>query len=199
MSFNINEFSSQIADNGLLRTNKFLARFPVPNGLLNFQSDTYEPTETARFLEYWCEAAQIPSLILATHPITRYGYGTQENKPFLNQVQNMNFTFISDGGGSIWRFFYTWMNLIINTRLATGIQTSINNQTPYEISYKSDYCSDIEVIAFNDIQQPVLTVVLKEAYPVFLGEINLNWAEKNNIVKFPVTFTTESWGVVATS
>jgi len=193
--FSINDFLSQISDNGILRTNKFRCRFPVPNGLLNFQDADFIPTETSRFLEYWCESAQIPSLIYATHPNLRYGYGTAENKPFLSQVQNLNFTFLSDASASIWRFFYEWMNVIINIRLNNGIQDSTVNQQPYEVGYKFDYVSDVNIQVFNDIGDLVYNVLLFEAYPVFLGEVSLNWADKNNFVRFPISFTFNTWGV----
>lgn len=188
--FCINDFLSQVEDNGILRTNKFKARFPIPNALLAQQPAL---TETSRLLEFWCTSAQIPSLIFATHPNMRYGYGTPENKPFLSQIQNLNFTFLSDGTGAIWSFFYNWMNTIINIRLQDGIRGSGVNQQPYEVGYKFDYVSDINVLVFNDVGDLVYNVLLTEAYPVFLGELSFNWADKNNFVQFPISFTFNTW------
>jgi hypothetical protein len=191
--FSINDFLSQVEDNGILRSNKFKARFPVPNGLLNQENSDFNITETSRLLEFWCDSTQIPSLIFATHPIVRYGYGTSENKPFLSQIQNLNFTFMSDASGAIWNFFYSWMNTIINIRTDSGILDPTALQQPYEVGYKYDYASDVNIICYNDIGEAVFNVILIEAYPVFLGEIPLAWSEKNTIVRFPVSFTFNQW------
>lgn len=189
-SFNINDFLAEVNDKGILRTNKFLCRFPVPIAL--FQK-SQNALGTARILELWCESATIPGLILATHNVPRYGYGAQENKPFLQQTQNANFSLISDGNAENWRFFYDWMNLILNTKLVEGIHTDTNTPAVYEVGYKFEYASDVEVLVYNDNQDVVLHTVLQEAYPVFIGEVNLHWGEKGNLVRFPVTFTYQSW------
>ena len=190
-NFNVNEFIAEVESRGgLLKPSRFRARFPLPLGMIG----SLDARETTRSMEYWCDSAAIPSVIHAVHSVMRYGYGQQENKPFLTQIQNINFTFLADADGDNWRFFYEWMNLILNTRFSRGIVGADQlGSMPYEISYKPNYVSDIQVTLFNEELQPTFSAILEEAYPIFLGDLNLNWNEQNQIVRFPVTFTFASW------
>jgi hypothetical protein len=66
-------------------------------------------------------------------------------------------------------------------------------QNPWELAYKYEYVSDVEVIVFNEQGNDVLTVVLREAYPTFVGDVQLNWGDTNNIARIPVTMTVYDW------
>ena len=190
--FNINNFLSNINTNGVMRNNKFLVRIPTPNGF----SGQSILNETGKYLELWCESANLPSAMLGTQSIRRYGYGHEEKRPTTIQMSDMSLTFISDGRAAIWAFFQQWIRLIYNYDLSSGLLKNngvSTNMSAMDLSYKSDYAVDIELFVFSETGQQLLSVMLREAYPHTLGDIQLNWADTNNIAKIPVSFTFFDW------
>jgi hypothetical protein len=197
--FNINTFLAHVDENSILKTNKFLCRFPLPVGLRG--DPAFQPffNETSRNLELWCDSAGLPPVILAEHPVLRYGYGAIERKPFSQQVETANFSFYGDGKGSIWNFFYEWTRLILNHNQGNSINQEQNavsgfTMAPYELSYKYEYVSDVNIIAFNDAGEEAIKVILREAYPLFLAGSPLGWGEKG-IMRHMVTMSFQSWNV----
>jgi hypothetical protein len=65
---------------------------------------------------------------------------------------------------------------------------------PYELSYKYEYVSDVNIIAFNDAGEEAIKVILREAYPLFLAGSPLGWGEKG-IMRHMVTMSFQSWNV----
>lgn len=192
--FNVETFKSSIGKNGVMRNNKFLVRMPYPRGMLNSNA----LKTTSRYLELWCESTNIPGVSLATTEIRRYGYGNVEKKPYVAVNNDVNFSFLSDADGDVWSFFQQWIRMIVNYDMRYGINANRNNgvlagQKPFELGYKYEYASDIEVIVFNETGKETLKVILREAYPTFVGDVQLNWGDTNNIARIPVTMTVYDW------
>jgi hypothetical protein len=187
--FNINSFLAVMAENGIQRNNKYLVRFPTPNSLLgasNISSGAY--INTSRELEYFCDSALIPGVAMLTHPTLRYGYGTTNKMPFAVQFNDASFTFIGDGSAAIWTLMTQWMNSTIGFSLIDGFPSK-----EYELSYRGSYTSDINVIAFNDAGDVTFDIVMREAFPVYVGDMPLNWSDNNSIQRIPVTFSFNDW------
>lgn len=190
--FNIDNFISNINANGVMRNNKFLVRIPTPAGF----GGQSKLNGTAQYLELWCDSANLPGVALGTANVRRYGYGHEETRPTHIQNNNINLTFISDGRAAIWTFFQQWIKLIYNYDLSNGVYKPngvMSNQKPMELAYKTDYAVDIEIFVFNDSGEQLLSVMLREAYPVDLGSVQLNWGDTNNIAKIPASFTYFDW------
>lgn len=195
--FNVQSFISSVSKNGIMRNNKFLVRIPMPRGMLQSNASA-RLQSTSRFIELWCESTNIPGVSLSTNEIRRYGYGNVEKKPYVSINNDVNFSFLSDGDGEIWSFFQQWIRMIVNYDMRNGIDPPTKNgvlpgQNPWELAYKYEYVSDVEVIVFNEQGNDVLTVVLREAYPTFVGDVQLNWGDTNNIARIPVTMTVYDW------
>lgn len=198
--FNINNFKSQIDLKGVQRPNKFVCIIPMPSGLQG-STRVGEWSTVASKLEFWCEAASVPGVALSTHQVIRYGYGAFEKKPFAPIFSDVNLTFISDGKSTNWDFFYSWIKMIHNFDLRRGINvqgtsTSIVNGIrldSFETAYKSDYFVDLNIICHDDTGNEINRVILRDAYPIYVGEIALNWADNNSFSKLPVTFTFMDW------
>lgn len=199
--FNISTFKSSIAKNGgVMRNNKFMVRIPMPIGMFENAASgaTSILTNTARVLELWCESTNIPGISLSTNEIRRYGYGNVEKRPYVAINNDVNFSFLSDSNADVWTFFQQWIRMIVNYDMRYGINANQNNgvlkgQKPFELGYKYEYCSDVEIIVFNENGKETLKVVLREAYPTFVGDIQLNWGDTNNIARIPVTMTVYDW------
>lgn len=195
--FNISNFKSQQID-GILRNNKFLVEIPIPRTLQTMNSSVLRQNiqETQKFLEYYCEATNLPGLALNTNDIRNAGYGPVEKKPYNTTFTDINLIFVSDSSGDNLRFFHQWIKSIQNFDLRNTLSGSVlstNDQSPYELNYKSDYCVDMKIRVYDEQGAEIVSLTLGEAYPIFVGDIPLNWGDKNNYIRIPVTFTFLSW------
>lgn len=194
--FNVNTFRSNITkNNGLLKNNKFMVRMFAPKGFQSSQR-AQELTETARYMEFWCESANIPGVSLNVNEIRRYGYGTIEKKPYASLNNDINMSFLGDAKGAIWTYFQQWLRLIVNYDMRKGIIAETGmmpGQSPFLMSYKDDYAVDIYLYVFDDRNNEILTIVLRDAYPIFVGDVQLNWGDTNSLMRIPVTFTVYDW------
>lgn len=196
--FNISTFRSIIREKGVLKPNQFLVRIPRPAGLTVANENYEEVIETNRMLEYWAQSAVIPGVSMQTHSVIRYGYGGAEVKPFRAGFQAANFIFTSDAFGENHRFFNAWSKLIINHDLSRGVyekgeQTPTSSVSgirldPYEIGYKYEYASDINVISYNERGDAAIDITLREAFPVAIGDLDMNWADNAGYIRLPVQF-----------
>ena len=197
-------------DRGFAKPSKFLAKIPIPASL--YGADEFN--ETGRDLSFWCDAASLPGAALQTRDVPRYGYGMIEKRPVRNIVQDLNFTFYADGGtnpnipneGTNWNFFTTWVRSISNFNMAQGFMmppggsvpagtggTGNNPLEPYEIAYKASYVSDIEVHVFRPDGSESHAVVLRDAFPTYVQEINVRWGDDGAIMQIPVLFAFTDW------
>lgn len=194
--FNLNTFRSNVTkNNGLLKNNKFMVRMFAPRG---FQSTAkgQELSQTARFLEFWCESANIPGVSLNVNEVRRYGYGTIEKKPYASLNNDINMSFLGDAKGAIWTYFQQWLRLIVNYDMRRGITAETGmmpGQSPFLMSYKDDYAVDIYLYVFDDRNNEIFRIVLRDAYPIFVGDVQLNWGDTNSLMRIPVTFTVYDW------
>lgn len=193
--FNLNTFRSNLnKNNGLLKNNKFMVRMYAPQGFKN--SRAQELNETARFMEFWCESANIPGVSLNVNEVRRYGYGTIEKKPYASLNNDINMSFLGDAKGAIWTYFQQWLRLIVNYDMRRGIFAETGmmpGQSPFLMSYKDDYAVDIYLYVFDDRNNEIFRIVLRDAYPIFVGDVQLNWGDTNSLMRIPVTFTVYDW------
>jgi hypothetical protein len=141
------------------------------------------------------ESFSQPGVAFATSDIRRYGIGPIERKPYVPIFLDYNINFIGDSDGVIHKFFYFWLNSIINyTSLPSGDgEKDIFQKGPYEVEYKDNYKTDISIYTFNEVQQKAGIIILYNAHPFSMGEIGRNWADENTLVRIPVQFTYSHW------
>lgn len=208
MGFDINEFSQVLANNnGLLSPAHFSVQITTPMALLTLLNNQNISAfgQTATKLPFFCEAAQLPGVQLATSNVQRYGYGPTEKKPTGVNFSEVTLSFIGDGEGEIWQYFQQWVKCIVNYDARNGLNTATNalSQTttgsvyPYEIGYKDDYCIDLAIYVYDKTNNQTIAVTLREAYPIFVGDVKLNWMAGKEIMRIPVTFTFVDWYNVA--
>lgn len=197
--FNISTFRSYLEASGVQRPSKFLVRIPMPVGMLS-HPEFSQITDTVRQLEYWADAASLPGMIINSHPNLRYGYGAYDKKPVSPIVEDIGISFIGDGLGAIHHFFLEWMRMIINYDMSKGIKpgsrtgsVSGKNLDPYEVSYKYEYMTDINIVTFNEVNEEIQSIVLREAWPIGIEASQLQWAAVNSLVRLPVIFTCQDW------
>lgn len=193
--FNVGNILAELARAGLQRTNKYVVQVPVCNALTAAGGNYMD---TGRALEFYAERATLPGVGLLTNDVRRYGYGVTEKKPFAPAFADCPFLFRADARDRIHDFFRSWIAVTIpfspavSGMQANTSQVPLPNQRPFEVSYKRDYAVDVTVVAFDDSGEPTTRIVLREAYPIMVGDVPLAWGDKD-YVRYPVTLTFFDW------
>lgn len=196
MSFNIEEFRShQNRNKAYARTNKFHVRIGVPQVLLN---GVYtEGMATARFLEYYIQDGSIPGIELVTGDVRRHTYGPNEKRPYGVNVAPVSLLINNDGSNKAYDFFEAWISSIIphdyNQGMLGSRQTGAQNVPVYQLSYKQEYATEIEITAFAENKSIISQHKLIEAFPSSISNIAMSWGDLNQIQQFTVEFQYLDW------
>jgi hypothetical protein len=197
-NLNLSDFKSAVVKKGYLTPNRFLVTIPsLPNGVLQSSGSSSNFGSLTNSLQFYIDTCNLPGVQINTSDNYRYGYGVVVKRPTGLTFADITTSAHSDSEGQVLKFFQNWMKVIMNYDNRTGdlnAQTGlIRGQVPYEIAYKSDYAVDMTITVFNQAGDAVVEVDLHDAYPIFLNDIGLSWAENSSIMRIPVTFTYKSW------
>ena len=189
--FNIEDFKSELRSrNGVMRNNRFLITFPPPTVLQR----NGPAASMNRSIEFWCESINLPGYQLMQHDTRRWTYGPSEKRPFAPNFQSLQCSFIADGKGEIWTFFNNWLQYILSHNTPNGF----NNPSgfggyPYELAYKVDYVTELNIAVFDETGKKQINIICKEAFPSQVIDTNFNWADTNSTAKVGVVFEYLDW------
>ena len=184
MAFDIKEFRSEINTNGILLPTKFIAQFNLPPKLKALYPSTKE-------MSLRCEQILWPGISFSTMDApARVGYGATEVIPFTPMFEEISMSFIVDEHANIHKFFFDWMNSIIN--LNSKGQKNLKGGA-YEVGYKNDYVCDINISIFretgtNAASSP-MNITLYRAFPRILPGYQLDWSNGDQVLKLSAIFT----------
>jgi hypothetical protein len=149
---NLRNFQSKISKYDVQRPNLFEVKFNIPRNLkfggndANVRSAVREATENGLLLTAFCRSATLPGAALGLAEARRYGIGPTVRTPvFSSSSPDVSLTFISDSGGIIRSVFTNWMRCIYEWTPEEEVGKGKN----YQLGYKSDYSSTLEVIVFH--------------------------------------------------
>jgi hypothetical protein len=131
MSFNINEFKSQMNRfGGPARTSLFQVQF-VGTPIL-FGTNARE-----RDLTFFCSNAQIPGMTATTSDYLSVG---GRPKTFVTGMNNepASCVFMLDSDHQIQRFLHGWFQKVVNYSTAGGNLSEVNGMLPYEVGFKDE-------------------------------------------------------------
>lgn len=183
-----------IRKHGIQKTNMAHITFDPPP-VFKTQAKVSGSLQAAMMATYRADSFAQPGISMATTEIKRYGVGPIERKPYLPIFTDQQFSFINDTDGLVHKFFYLWMNAIAGyDELPRGnAEKDIFGKLPFEVEYKDNYKTIINIYIYNENQNKVGVVQLMDAYPLFVGDISRSWGDQSSFVKFPVTFTFSHW------
>lgn len=206
MPFSVQLFKSLAGQKGFMRTNKFQVEITKPQNLWDQSTDNVSwDQNTLNTVTFRCEASSLPGVQVATHEVKAYGYGPFKRKPYNVTFTDVNLTILADETGEIWKFFRRWIDLVFNTSTAPiGGRTSYGNVNYLNVNYLQDYTSPKMVLHIfpttwdlnKGDQAPKISIEFFDAFPIFLGDIRLDWADNNQIMKIPLTFSFSRWDIV---
>lgn len=178
----MNSFITEIRQNSVARTNYFEITLTAPKILAG-------DAATAKKISLYAEGATLPGLFLQTDDgIKRFGIGPQEHVPYSAQVNNTTITFIGDGKGEIYKFFYNWLQGIVRSDYSVPSgNVSRNGLAPYEVEFKEDYRSTLIIRTFNEQGDTIFEYELREAFPKSIADVSLSWSE-SSLMQFSVEF-----------
>jgi hypothetical protein len=189
--FEINKFRSEINTGGVLKTNRFIVEFIPPasvGGANQVKQD---------MLSFRCESVQWPGLSLMTLDTPpRAGYGATELIPYAPIFEDVTLNFIVDKNAKTHKFFFDWMNSIVNLRSEgqTRLNVGANQTSAFEVGYKNNYTTSLNITMFRetgtskDANHAAMTATLYRAFPKTLPSFELNWGSENEVLKLPVQF-----------
>lgn len=148
-------------------------------------------------VNFRAERVTQPGIQIATSNSRRYGVGPTVKKPYAAGFNDISVSFIGDSQGIIHQFFYTWMTSIVGVHDLPDIYSrDIFGKQPYEVEYRDNYKTIMDIIMYDEVQTKISTVRLHDVYPVALGEIQRDWGGVNDLVRVPITFTFSHWTYV---
>ena len=183
--FNLNEFMSEAVNpNGLMSPNLFVVEVSLDNN-----PELTEQNETLRKMPFFCQAAALPGLTLASSDTRTLGYGMLDRTPTAAIAPDVTLSFMLDSDGQILKFFQNWMQNIINfdpthPSAATGASEILT----YEVNYKENFFSTITIFTFDKTGDTIHEYKLHEAFPMAMSDVELSWSTTDAISTLNVTF-----------
>jgi hypothetical protein len=169
----ISSFLSSLSTD-LARPNRFDVFIPVISSLIQWQSD----------LSLRCESTTLPSRTFATAE-QKFGSNPIEKYPYQTTYNDIDMTFIISGDMKEKEFFDAWMEVI-------------NPTDRFNFAYKNTYSTEIYVKQYDVTNNLKYSIVLHEAYPIAVNQLDLDW-NSQDYHKLIVVFAYTYWEINNTS
>lgn len=171
----IEEFRSSFTQD-LAKPSRFDVKIALPD-FLNGITDS-------KTLSFRCENASLPGRSLATTDLKIYG--PVEKFPYQTNYDDITLTFIVSDSMTEKLLFSSWLN-------------HINPYSNWNFHFKKEYCVGIEVTQYDQADNEVMTVVLVDAFPIAVNQLDLDWSNDSSYHKLSVTFAYTYWYTAATA
>lgn len=194
MAFNINEFKSQVNRfGGLGHSGLFEVIFINPPFVFGSNA-------RPRDLSFFCKSVAIPSMNVTT---STYEAVAQRPKQFAMGMSSdpINCVFMLDSNHQIISFLHGWMQNVINYSTAGGNMSEVDGKLPYELGYKDEYACRIIIRHYSPhgkgqsflqgilgLNKNYYEVVLDNAFPVAVGDVDLSWENRDQYATCGVSF-----------
>jgi hypothetical protein len=183
---------------GLSKASKFMVTITRSAG--SSRDDRAPPIAGgAQNLTFLCDSAYLPGLGYQTDEIRMSGYGNVEKRPYATIFQDVPLTFYSDADGSVFKYFHAWMQSVFAFNDAANPNGTVKGLPLNSFQYPSEYYGVVEIIHMNEIKttkesdNTIVKYQLLEAYPIAIGDIQVDWNMQDQILKIPVTFAYTNW------
>lgn len=185
--FTIQRFTTEVFRKGLAENNKFEMLISAPPILSSYQNE-------AAKVSMFCEISNFPPLNLMVRTMNLYGPLHQRPVSLDYGGDGLAASFYLDREMKVKSFFDVWM-------------TSIVNALTHNVSYQSNYISNIVIRQLSDgipslsptgsagegDEQPTYAVQLEEAFPRSMNLVDLNTGSQNQVSRLTVVFAFRKW------
>lgn len=158
-----------ITNSSLAFGNRYEVNFAVPTGFVNGNRQTIEN------LIVRCDSITIPGRSFSTIPY-RF-YGPARNMPYEPIYSGeLTASIILSADMKERQFFEDWMDLICS-------------RSNYKFEYYENYVTTFEINVLTKQDQQSYRVLVEEAYPKQMGDIQMGYDKDNEYLKQDVTFS----------
>jgi len=128
-------------------------------------TESADPTIT-RYLSLQCDSAEIPGMSLMSADVKIYG--PSYKVPYQRDLNDITLSFICTNDFYERKLFDRWMECIMPS-------DTYNMRFPKGAN--SRYLTDITVIQFDEFIKQVYAIKIKDAFPISVASMPLNWAD----------------------
>ncbi len=171
---NIDQFRTTIGQKGFYHPSKFLVE-------ITRKGPTHIESNTLTLLAY---SAELPSVAHNAVPTRRFGIGPVYNYPTSNIITPITIGFYIDSETNVHEELYSWTNEIVESENKASNVLPLNT-----IAYKDDYKGSVEISCFNVEDVVVRKVKLYNAFPIQVGNVQLDWNNTNQIARVQARFS----------
>lgn len=143
-----------------------------------------------RSLTYLCHTAELPGE--ATSLVQQKIYNINEKFSVATGYNDVQLAFYTRGSDKeiVRIFFQNWLAFITgrSETISGAGALNTNLETTYNVKYKEEYASTINIIQYSITGEPLVEVQLKEAFPIAISQIPLSWSSQNQAQSLNVGF-----------
>lgn len=172
-TFSIEEFKSKVSKVGLARPTRFEMLIQLPKSLANY-------TETGRLVSMFCDVTNLPLINVTTKQHNIYGPAYQRPIATEYSGEGVVATFYVDREMTVKKFFDAWVFSIINP-------------DSFNVSYQTEYISDITINQLDEQDNITYSVILEEAFPRSVEMLPLNNEAMNQVHRLNILFAFRKW------
>lgn len=174
----LQEFISQVAGEGLMRTSRFAVSFSLPNGLSAGLYDT-----NLRKILLYCDSVNLPGLTLETTAAKTFG--EERQMPHQKQYDTINLGFYVDNSMSVKTLFDNWMG-------------TVQDPETRNFNYYWTYVTDITIDVLDISDKSRYQVTLYQSYPKAINPIQMDYGNRD-VMKLSVAMQYKYWRSSATN
>lgn len=183
--FNINDFVSKLQErNSLARANRYVVRITPQSPEFWGMGDQ----EVMKDLVFFCDNVNVPGRVIAPAEIKRQTIGPFDRRPNIAITDDVQCSFMLDSNGLNFKFFYDWMQNIINMDASKGEQSSFNGATFGEIQYRNKYLCNMEIETYDVAANLIHTVKCAEVWPYTMSPVTYGWMQNDEFAKVQIAF-----------
>ncbi len=183
MAFNINDMLGALnGAGGITKSSKFFVEIYPPR---TFPAD-YN-------LFFLCDSATLPGISWQPEELRMSGYGNIEKRPIGSVFTDVNLSFYNDSNGKVLSFFHQWMQAIYNFNSNINPSGTSKGVPMSTFAYPKDYYGIVNISHFDDSGENIITYTLNDAYPIAVGDINVDWSASDQLMRIPISFTYTYW------
>ena len=183
MAFRINEFKTQMDwFGGPSRGSLFEVQITRPNNV--------KSRANSRDLIFFCKNATIPGITFNAATFEAVGQKAKM-MPMTVNIEPVQAVFMLDSDHQVLSFFHSWAQNIVNFGTQGGAFSEVDGKLPYEVGYKDDYSCRITIRQYStnyDVSGQYYEVILDNAFPIQIGDVDLAWENNDSFSVIPVSF-----------
>tara|TARA_B100000809_G_scaffold144246_1_gene141806 strand:+ start:11672 stop:12319 length:648 start_codon:yes stop_codon:yes gene_type:complete len=179
MAFNVSSFKTGNPFGGA-RPSNFIVTVNPPSLGLGLKAGIGEKAFAFR-----CRTSQLPGRTISTSEVPYMGRTIKLNGA--PTYEDMETTIYEDEDFSVHELIIRWMDRINSSK------NNLMDPRAALIAVNGGYFGHMKITVTSKTGIPIRQVVVENAWPTVLGPAELDWANNDEILNFPVTWALSNW------